>query len=77
MAFIRSYRGAMKLLSEIKNGTCNDHCKKIWIRNLKYALKTRTNPLALTKTQRKHLTEKIKMVSAVNQRSKTLKTTRS
>ena len=50
--------------------------KKIWIRNIKYALKTKTNPLALNKTQRKIITEKIKNVSgknAINQHRKTLK----
>lgn len=47
--------------------------KKIWIRNIKYALKTKTNPLALNKTQRKIITEKIKNVSgknAINQHRK-------
>ena len=76
MPFIKSYNGAMQILAGIGNGTCKDRCKTIWIRNLKYALKTKTNPLALNKTQRKHITEKIKSVSgknAINNHSKTLK----
>jgi len=76
MPFIRSYNGAMKILSEIGTGTCKETCKSTWIRNLKYALKTKTNPLGLTTQQRKNMTEKIKSVSsknAINQHSKTLK----
>jgi hypothetical protein len=63
-------------LSQIGTGTCKGSCKTIWIRNLKYALKTKTNPLGLTKTQRKTMTEKIRCVSkknAINEHSKTLK----
>jgi hypothetical protein len=76
MPFISKYNEAMKILNEIGNGTCKESCKTIWIRNLKYALKTKTNPLALNKKQRKNMTEKIKSVSgknAINQHSKTLK----
>jgi hypothetical protein len=76
MPFISSYNGAMKILSEIGNGNCKDGCKTSWIRNLKYALKTKTNPLKLNKKQRKNMTEKLKSVSgknAINQHSKTLK----
>ena len=73
MPFIKSYNDAMKLLSEIENDTCKDNCKKIWMRNLKYALKTKTNPLKLTKTQRKNITEKMKGVSGKKNHTKTLK----
>ena len=76
MPFIYSYNGAMKILSQIGNGTCKEGCKKSWIRNLKYALKTKTNPLNLNKQQRKNITEKIKSVSgrnAIKNHSKTLK----
>ena len=59
MPFISSYNGAMKILSEIGTGTCKGRCKSTWVRNLKYALKTKTNPLRLDKRQRKTLTEKI------------------
>jgi len=76
MPFIRNYNGAMKILKEIGNGTCKGTCKTTWIRNLRYALKTKTNPLSLTKKQRKNMTEKLTSVSgkdAINQHSKTLK----
>jgi hypothetical protein len=76
MPFISSYNGAMKILSSIGNGKCKDSCKTSWIRKLKYALKTKTNPLGLNKKQRKIMTEKLKSVSnknAINQHSKTLK----
>lgn len=76
MPFIHNYNGAMNILAEIGTGTCKKKCKAIWTRNLKYALKTKTNPLGLTNQQRKNLTEKLKSVSgrnAVNQHSKTLK----
>jgi hypothetical protein len=76
MPFIGTYNGAMKILSEIGTGTCKGTCKTTWVRHIKYALKTKTNPLALTKTQRKNLTEKLKSVSgrnAINEHSKTLK----
>ena len=72
MPFIRSYNGAMKLLSEIGTGTCKGRCKTIWTRNLRYALKTKTNPLALTNKQRQNMTEKLNNVSG-QQHSKTLK----
>ena len=76
MPFISSYKEANKILTEIGNGTCNKDCKKVWIRNLKYALKTKTNPLALNKKQRKNMTKKLKSVSGkntINQQRKTLK----
>ena len=76
MPFIHSYNGAMKILSEIGTGKFKGTCKSVWIRNIKYALKTKTNPLGLNKQQRKIMTEKIKSVSgkdAINQHSKTLK----
>ena len=76
MTFIRNYNGAMQILKEIGTGTCKGTCKSTWIRHVKYALKTKTNPLDLTKTQRKRITEKMNSVSgrnAVNNHSKTLK----
>jgi hypothetical protein len=76
MPFIHNYNGAMKILSSIGNGKCKTTCKTSWIRNLKYALTTKTNPLGLNKTQRKHMVDKIKSVSgknAINEHSKTLK----
>jgi hypothetical protein len=76
MPFIHSYNRAMQLLSSIGNGNCKGRCKSSWIRNFKYALKTKTNPLKLNAKQRKMLTKKIKEVSkrnSINMNSKTLK----
>ena len=63
MPFIHNYNGAMRVLSSIEKGTCNGSCKSSWIRNFRYALKTKTNPLKLTKVERKNLTKKIKQAS--------------
>lgn len=74
--FLKNYNSAMNMLSSIGKGTCKRTCKSGWIRNIKYALKTKTNPLGLNKEQRKNITEKIKSVSgrnAINNHSKTLK----
>jgi hypothetical protein len=76
MVFIGTYNSAMKILAQIGTGTCKGECKSSWIRNLKYALKTKTNPLGLTTEQRKNVTAKIKQVSkrnAINEHTKTLK----
>ncbi len=76
MAFISTYNGAMRLLNSIGTGKCSGRCKKLWIRNFRYALKTKTNPLKLTSSQRKSLTKRIKEVSgknAIKEHRKTLK----
>lgn len=76
MPFIHNYNGAMQILASMGTGTCKGTCKTVWIRNFKYALKSKSNPLGLNKDQRKNLTEKIKSVSgrnAMNNHSKTLK----
>jgi hypothetical protein len=76
MGTIRSYNGAKLVLAEIGTGKCKGSCKSTWVRNIKYAMKTKTNPLKLNAVQRKALTKKLKSVSgrdAVNQHSKTLK----
>ena len=76
MPFIHNYNMGMKILAEIGSGTCKGTCKSSWIRNLKYALKTKSNPLKLTSKERKIMTAKIKSVSvrnAINNHAKTLK----
>jgi hypothetical protein len=76
MVFLHSYNGAMMVLSSIGTGKCKERCKSNWMRNLKFALKTKSNPLKLTNTERKSLTKKMKSLSgrnAVNSHSKTLK----
>ena len=44
MPFLKNYKQAMNLLNDIEKGKCSGTCKSTWIRNLKYALKTKTNP---------------------------------
>ena len=59
MPFISTYKGAMGLLKKVETGSCTDTCRSTWIRNFKYALKTKANPLKLTSSQRKTLTSKL------------------
>lgn len=73
MPFVSSYSKAMSILSEIGNGKCVDRCKSVWIRNFKYALKTKSNPLKLTRHTRQKLTRKIELVSGKNTYNKTKK----
>lgn len=73
MPFVSSYNKTMKLLEEIESGKCSGTCKSIWIRNFKYALKTKSNPLKLNTLQRKLMTKKLKSVSGRNSNKKTNK----
>ena len=66
MTWIHSYNGAMKVLSSIENGKCSGSCKSSWMRNFKYALKTKSNPLNLTASQRKTMSARIKSLSVKN-----------
>ena len=66
MTWIHSYNGAMKVLSSIENGKCSGSCKSSWMRNFKYALKTKSNPLKLTTSQRKTMSNRIKSLSVKN-----------
>ncbi len=66
MPFISTYKQAMKLVSQMEKGTCNGSCKTIWKRNLKYALKAKSNPLSLTKKQRQTLAKKLTKTRKAN-----------
>jgi len=63
-------KGAMKLLKEIENGKCAGECRSIWMRNIKYALKTETNPLKLTKTEREKILKMIEKISGKKSKKK-------
>ena len=63
-------KGAMKLLKEIENGKCSGKCRAIWMRNIKYALKTETNPLKLTKTEREKMIKMIEKISEKKSKKK-------
>ncbi len=71
MPFIGTYKGAMQMLGWIESGKCKAGCRSGWLRNFKYALKTPTNPLKLTATQRK--TMKARMAGLKGHRTATLK----
>jgi hypothetical protein len=58
MPFIRK-KEAFKLLDDMIEGICIDDCRKIWLRNIGYALKTHTNPLELTPAEHKKMAAKI------------------
>ena len=64
--------GAFKLLREIENGKCSGKCRSIWLRNIKYALKTKTNPLNLTTIERQLMKKQIKNISGTRTKTKTI-----
>jgi len=71
MPFMNNYTGAVRILKDIRNGSCKGKCKTIWMRTIKYALKTKTNPLGLNKKQYETIHKKIKLVSLKNTRTTT------
>jgi hypothetical protein len=60
MPFINK-KHAFKLLDDMIAGkqNCIGDCRRIWLRNIGYALKTETNPLKLTRAEHKKLTAKL------------------
>lgn len=60
MPFINK-KQAFKLLDDMIAGkqNCIGDCRRIWLRNIGYALKTDTNPLKLTGAEHKKLTAKL------------------
>ena len=59
MPFIKNYKEAVDVLKSIETGKCAGRCRRIWMTNLKNALKTKTNPLNLTMSERKNMTKKM------------------
>jgi hypothetical protein len=59
MPFIKNYKEAFDVLKTIETGKCAGRCRRIWMTNLKNALKTKTNPLNLTMSERKNMTKKM------------------
>jgi len=53
MPFIRNYKEAMNVLKSIETGKCAKRCRSSWMRNFRYALKTKSNPLKLTASEKK------------------------
>ena len=58
MPFINK-KQAFQLLDGMKKGTCAGDCRRIWLRNIQYALKTKSNPLLLTEAERKRMESKV------------------
>jgi len=56
---------AFKILRDIKNSACKDSCRRVWLRNIKYALKTSTNPLKLTKEEHAKMDIKIRGINEI------------
>jgi len=71
MPFIKNYKQAMDVLKSIENGKCSGRCRRIWMTNFKNALKTKTNPLNLTASERKNMTKKMQELKG--KRNKTQK----
>lgn len=54
----------------MKNILCPGECRSIWMRNIKYALKTETTPLKLTKTEREKMIKMIEKISGKKSKKK-------
>jgi hypothetical protein len=63
MPFIVNYKGAMHVLEDMESGKCKGSCRSVWRRNIKHALKTKSNPLKLTRKERKSLNLKLRSLS--------------
>ena len=77
MPFIKNYKEAMDVLKSIEIGKCVGRCRRIWVTNLKNSLKTKTNPLNLTTSERKNMTKKMNSLKGkriINKTNKTNKT---
>jgi len=61
MPFIEK-KEAFEILDEMKERTCKGSCRQVWLRNIGYALKTKTNPLHLTSMEHKRMTQKMREV---------------
>jgi len=59
MPFIHTYNAAVRQLQSINNKNCTGRCRQIWLKNIKYALKSKKNPLHLNKSQKKSLRKHI------------------
>ncbi len=69
MPFVKK-GGAFQILNSIEKGGCAGECRKVWLRNIQYALKAKSNPLKLTPAERRRMTAK---VSSLKRRRVTVK----
>jgi len=62
MVFIGTYKEADSILNDIESGTCSGRCRTVWRQHIRLALTKKTNPLKLTKAQKKSLSKKLKKI---------------
>lgn len=60
MVFIGTYKEADKLLNQMSKGTCAGRCRTVWRQHIRLAVTKKTNPLKLTRAQKKALSKKLK-----------------
>jgi hypothetical protein len=72
MPYILNYNEAAKILSHISSGICSGVCKDMFLGDIKYALKSKMNPLRLTATERKSLTEEVNRLSRMQSQPQSL-----
>ncbi len=59
MVFIGTYKEADAILNQIEKGTCEGRCRQVWRQHIRLAIAKKTNPLKLTKKQKKDLSKKL------------------
>ena len=64
---------AFELLEIMEKGTCAKTCRRTWLRNIGYALKTKSNPLKLTSAEHRRMTAKIDQVKGGKKKNTTRK----
>ncbi len=62
MVFIGTYKEADSILNDIASGKCAGRCRTVWRQHIRLALTKKTNPLKLTKAQKKSLSKKLKNI---------------
>jgi hypothetical protein len=63
MGFIRKGM-AFQLLNSMETGKCAGKCRSVWLRNIQFALKAKSNPLNLTAAEKRRMTAKVREVKA-------------
>lgn len=75
MVFIGTYKEANSIINNIASGKCSGRCRTVWRQHIRLALTKKTNPLKLTKSQKKNLAKKLKILKGkrIEMRTKTRK----
>ena len=69
MVFIGK-KEAFQLLDDMESGKCVERCRTVWIGHIRHALKSKTNPLKLTATEKKRMTRRFKEVKEAKRKEK-------